>query len=299
MADRQAQREPPKHISHSSRETLVKCARSYFLSKIAGAPRRPALWLAGGSGVHEVTEIYDKAAVKAELVHMDVDQAWKRHFGKHLAEAREAEPNENVWKRAQSEPIEVWNTIGPQFVQSWIDWRKRSGWEIWTTPDGEPAIELDISGYLPGCPVEIKAYLDRLMYDPLFKKHWIIDLKTGKRPPSTPDQFKTYAALVKVKYGIDCADGAAFMNRKGMLSKPYDLSEATPENVGAVYGEAWEEIQGYLASGEWPADTSDCWMCDVQSSCYAQNGPLAAQFDPSHPDHPDHPDYTGLEPAPF
>ncbi|MEW2498406.1 PD-(D/E)XK nuclease family protein [Streptomyces nodosus] len=277
----------PLHLSHSSRESLERCARSYFLSRLAKAPQRPALWLAGGSAVHEVTEFYDLTAV-AEGPEFawepdEVQAAWTSTFDLHLDKAREAEPNENAWKRSESEPIEVWNRLGPEFVQSYMAWRKRSPWEIWTTPDDRPAIELDVSGNLPGCDVEIKAYLDRVFWDPVFKQLVILDLKTGRRPPKNADQFGTYAALLKVKYDVDAVMGVPFMNRKATLGKPHDLAEYTPEHVGEIYGKAWEQIQEYVRTGHWPADTSDCFLCDVSASCAAVNGPLAHLYDPASP----------------
>lgn len=276
---------PPSHISHSSRETLERCAKSYFLSRMTRAPKRPATWLVGGSAVHEATEHYDLMSIvgSEDVSKEKIGLIWETYFDAQLAKAKDAEPNEYKWAQSKAEPIDVWRRIGLEFVRSYIDWRERSPWEIWTTPDGEPAIELDISGKLPGCPVEIKAFLDRVMKDPLFNKLWIVDLKTGKKPPATPAQFETYAALIKVKYDVEVHDGAAFMNRKGGLSKPYDLSEVTPESVGAVYGAAWEQIQGYLRTGLWPADTSDCFLCDVQAACAAVNGPLAPRYDPASP----------------
>lgn len=277
----------PDHLSHSSRETLLRCAKSYFLKKIAGAPQRPALWLAGGSAVHECTEAWDLMSLMAQENAFSLRYVWDAHFYAHLSKARQAEPNENVWRKSKTEPIETWNKMGPEFVQSYIDWRKRSKWEVWTTPEGERAIELDVSGYLPGCPVEIKAYVDRIFWDPVFKKLWIADLKTGKKPPKGPDQFEVYAALCKVKYDVDIRDGAVFMNRRGELGKPLDLSEATPERIGALFGEAWKQIQ----SGNFEADTSDCFLCDVDAACHAKNGPLAHLYDPAHPNY--------SEPVPF
>jgi putative RecB family exonuclease len=273
----------PEHISFSSRETLQRCARSWFLKYVARAPQMPALWSVGGSAVHETTEHYDlmKAAGKADL--FKVKEIWDVYFDAQLAKARDKEENENLWRKSQSEPIDVWRRQGLEFVQSYIDWRERSPWELWTTPDGEPAIELDISGRLPGCPVEIKAYLDRIFWDPVFKKHHILDLKSGKRPPKNADQFGTYKALVKVKYGLDVDSGVPFMNRKGTLGKPYDLTEFTVEAVGETFGEAWSQVQEYLRTGQWPANTGDCFICDVQSSCAAINGPLAPRYDPASP----------------
>jgi RecB family exonuclease len=275
-----------EHISFSARETLQRCARSYFLRYFAKAPKRPALWSVGGSAVHETTEFYDlRSLLQSPMPDWPIEEAWEGFFQKNLDEAFEKEPNENKWGRSKAEDIEVWRRQGLTFVQSYIDWRERSPWELWTTPEDEPAIELDVSGRLPGCPVEIKAYLDRVFWDPVFKKHHIVDLKSGKRPPKNGDQFGTYAALVKVKYGIDVSSGVPFMNRKGTLGKPYDLTEFTPEVVGQVFGEAWEQVQEYLKTGQWPANTGECFICDVQASCAAINGPLAPYYDPASPGH--------------
>jgi putative RecB family exonuclease len=281
----------PEHISHSSRETLERCARAYFLTRVAKAPQTPALWLAGGSAVHETTEFYDLLSVGQagdgqgeELLDFETAEIWNSCFDKQLAEAEEREGDTRKWRSSQSEPIEVWRTMGLHLVQAYIDWRERSPWEIWTTPDGLPAIELDVSGKLPGCPVEIKAYLDRVFWDPVFKKRHIVDLKTGKKPPKNADQFGTYGALLKAKYGVDADMGVPFMNRKSALGKPYDLAEYTPEYVGGVFGKAWEQVK----SGHFPANgfPSACYLCDVKSSCAAQNGPLAHLYDPASPAYP-------------
>lgn len=273
---------PPSHTSHSAREQLERCAKAWFLTRVARAPKRPALWLAGGSAVHEATEAYDRWTLAEErFPTFETFQVWNSYFEEQLSELRAKEPNSNIWRKSQSEPIETWRTMGLGFVEAYVDWRKRSPWEIWTTPDGEPAIELDVSGMLPGCPVEIKAYLDRVFWDPVFKKHHILDLKSGKRAPKNADQFGTYAALVKVMYGIDVDSGVPFMNRKGGLGKPFDLTSYTPEYVGAIFGEAWEQVE----SGNFPANgfDSECFICDVEAACAARGGPLAHLYDPDSP----------------
>lgn len=282
--------ELPAHISHSARESLERCARQYFLTRVAKAPQLPALWLAGGSAVHEATEFYDLLRIgqagdgtPEDLADLEIAGIWESCFNAQLAEAEEREEDTRKWRQSQTEPIEVWRRMGLQFVQAYIDWRERSPWEIWTTPDGLPAIELDVSGRLPGCEVEIKAFLDRVFWDPVMKKLVIVDLKTSKKPPKSPAQFETYAALLKAKYGVDVHLGVPFMNRRAALGTPFDLSEVTPEAVGAVYGKAWEQIKGYMAAGNFPADTSDCFLCDTRAACYAQRGPLSWRYDPADP----------------
>ncbi|MFF9088426.1 RecB family exonuclease [Streptomyces sp. NPDC014991] len=272
----------PAHLSHSSRETLERCAKAYFLTRVARAPQAPALWLVGGSAVHEATEHYDLMSVVGNGDVFPAGQVWEVYFNNQLTEAREKEPNENKWRRSKTEGIEDWRRMGLQFVQSYIDWRERSPWEIWTTPDGEPAIELDVSGKLPGCPVEIKAFLDRVFWDPVMKKLVILDLKSGKRPPKTAAQFETYAALLKVKYDVDVHMGVPFMNRKATLGKPFDLSGVDVKEIGAVYGAAWDQIlKGDFKANGFPRE---CYpLCDVQAACAAQNGPLAHLYDPASP----------------
>lgn len=283
----------PEHISHSSRETLERCANQYFLTRVANAPQLPALWLAGGSAVHEATEFYDLLKVGGagdgtpeDLLDFEISGIWESCFNKELAEAEEKEEDTAKWRSSKTEPIETWRTMGLQLVQAYIDWRERSPWQIWTTPDGLPAIELDVSGRLPGCDVEIKAFIDRIFWDPVLKKLVIVDLKTSKKPPKSPDQFGTYAALVQQKYGVAVDLGVPFMNRRSALGTPFDLVEYTPEYVGEIFGKAWTDIQGYMKNGNFPADTSDCFLCDVKAACHAQNGPLAHLYDPASPGYP-------------
>jgi putative RecB family exonuclease len=275
----------PEHLSHSSRELLLRCAKSWFLKYMTDAPWSVSLWTAIGSAVHEATEYYDRALLRGDTDGFDAHTTWAMFFGGQLEELRRKEPNQNSWRFSPSEPLGVWNTLGPQLVQSWIDWRQRSPYTVWITPDGEPAIELDVSGMLPGCPVEIKGYVDIVMEDPTFDQLLIIDKKTSKRPPASVEQFATYAALLEVKYGRRARLGAAFMNRKGTLATPWDLGGVTPQSVGAVFGEAWEQI----TAGEFPATgikTNDCYLCDTSSSCYAKGGPLSAIHDPADPSYP-------------
>lgn len=274
-----------KHTSFSAKEQLERCARAYFLKYFAKAPKRPALWSVGGSAVHEATEHYDLMSIVGQDDIFPAGQVWGTYFDAQLAKARDREPNENIWGRSKTEPIEVWRQQGLTFVQSYIDWRERSPWEIWTTPDDEPAIELDVSGTLPGCPVEIKGYVDRVFWDPVFKKLVVLDLKSGKRPPKSAAQFETYAALLAAKYGITVDLGVPFLNRRGTVGKTYVLSEVTPESIGAVYGEAWEQVQEHVRTGSWPANGLDkeCFICDTSASCYAKRGPLSARFDPADP----------------
>lgn len=279
-----SRRDGPRHTSYSARETLLRCPRSYYLRYFTEAPRRPAIWSIGGSAVHDVTEQYDLQSVAEDSKDIwspgEMVEIWTDTFERYYQEASRVEPNETKWGQGRTEPPAVWREIGLGFVQSYVDWRQRSNWEIWTTPDGEPAIELDVSGKLPGCPVEIKAYIDRIFWDPTFEKLWIVDLKAGKKPPTEAAQLDAYAALTEVKYGVRINDGVHFLNRRATTGKPFDLKQGTPERVGKAFGEAWKRMQRYKAEHNWPATKDGCVICDSQESCHAIGGPLAKEYDP-------------------
>lgn len=263
----------PNHLSYSSKDSLERCAKAYYLGRIAHAPQRPALWLAGGSAVHSVTELWDRDPG------IDVAATWQREFDKTLEGLRELDADVSRWRQTK-QGVDQWRLDGLDYVQSWITWRQRAPWKIWVTPDGSPAIELDVAAKLPGCEAEIAGFVDRIFHDPILDRLYIVDLKTGTRKPDSPAQFGTYAALVAAKYDVKITWGAAFMNRKGELTTPFDLTKYTPEYVGMTYGRAWQQIK---AGGFNARIGEHCFLCDVQEACYANGGMLSERFDPDDP----------------
>lgn len=263
----------PKHLSYSSKDSLERCAKMYFLGRIAKAPQRPALWLAGGSAVHLVTEMWDLDQST------DVGSAWQRVFDDQLQHLRELDANPARWRQTK-QGVEEWRRDGLDYVNAWIAWRRRSPWTIWVTPDGRPGIELDVSAMLPGCEIEVAGYVDRVFHDPILDRLYIVDIKTGTRKPDSPAQFGTYAALMAAKYDVKINWGAAFMNRKGELAAPFDLTKYTPEYVGMTYQRAWQQVK---TGGFNPHIGDYCFLCDVQDACYANGGMLSERFDPDDP----------------
>lgn len=264
------------HLSYSALNDLLSCGKKLELNRLVGAPKRASLWLAGGLAVHAVTEEFDRC--QAEGRRFDPAACWQAEFNKAIDRLKETDPDISTWR--QKETVTEWMQLGPQLCVAYFRWRQSSGWALWRTPAGELAVELDTSGMLPGCPVEIKQFVDRVFVLPtggLF----LVDLKTGSRQPANSLQFGTYAAGILAKYGQVVPSGAAFMNRKGKLGRVHDLTIHTPDYMGSVFAKADQQIkQGLLVA----SPGGDCYFCDVASSCYATGGPLAAQFDRDHPD---------------
>lgn len=267
------------HLSYSSYSTALECLKKFQLSRIQRAPSIPAWWFVGGSAVHAATEHYDRMAVNAQERAFRLGSVWEVLFGKEIEEVKKAEPDEKKW-RSGKERYKEWNEIGPQLVQAYIDWRRRVPYQIWTTPDGEPAIELDVSGHLPGCDMEIKAYIDRVFVDPVLNSMPVVDIKSGKTKPDSALQFGVYRALLEAKYGIQPEIGAAWMAREGGLGKPWSLAKYTPEYTGRQLGKLEQIVK---AGAFTPHVGGHCWGCDVKDACYAYDGPLAGSYDPDHP----------------
>lgn len=268
--------------------TYQQCGKQFELSYVMKAPKKGSVWFVGGLAVHGVTEEWDRAQVRGESI--DLPAVWKRVFNEELEKQREKDPDQLNWRRAgmkkdspNGEDITYWYTVlGPQLVEAYLAWRKRSAWTIWTTPDGEPAIELDLGGTLPGMNgVEFKGIADRIFHDPQFDQLHLVDLKTGTRKPETGLQLGVYAAAAAHRYGAAIPRGEAFMNRKGALTEPWDLSMYTPEYVGRHFGQLYAAIK---AGCFIPKVSHDCGMCDVSAACYANAGPLAHLYDRDHPD---------------
>jgi putative RecB family exonuclease len=263
------------HLSYSAKNTLDTCGKQLELTRLVGAPKKPAVWLAGGLGVHGCTEDFDRALLTG--ARFNPAASWQLRFGEALDRLKADDPDISTWR--QKESVAQWMTLGPKLCIAYFKWRKATKWDVWVTPDGEPAIELDTSGMLPGCPVEIKQYVDRVFVLP-DQALFLVDIKTGSRQPANGLQFGTYRAGIEARYGAIVPQGAPFMNRKGELGKVLNLEMYTPEYMGLQFDRAYQAIsQGLLNPNPGP----HCFFCDVSTSCYAKGGELSETFDRDHP----------------
>jgi len=284
-----------KHASYSTMDAWFNCPKAVELRKIQGAPALPAWWFAGGSAVHAATEAYDRWTLldPVNRPRFSIAQHFADAFEIEVKEISERWPDTSMWRAAgpkdNPETYARWMKIGPLLVGNYIQWRKASDYVVWVDrvdmePGGDEAvgIEIDLSCTLPGCPLEIKAYADRIFYSPMFEQIHIIDLKTGTRGPKTPLQFGTYGACFTHLYGAKAEIGSAFMNREGRLGKAFDLTKYTPDYVGKLFGHFARAVSARV----FPAHLgSSCRMCDVQDACYAYDGKDAEYYDPDHPEY--------------
>lgn len=283
-----------QHVSYSTLDQWFTCPHRVELAKIQKAPQTPAWWFAGGSAVHTATEEYDCWTLLDPVTRprFSIVGSFRNAFEAEYQEIKAKEPDETKWRSAgpkdAPETYERWMKNGPLFVGNYIKWRQATEYQVWGSegshgcPEGEIGIEIDLSFTPSTCDREIKAYADRIFWHPGLEQIHIIDLKTGTRGPNSPLQFGTYAAGLMARFDVKAATGMAFMNREGKPGKAFDLAKYTPEYIGRLYGALSRAVDARV----FPAHKgSACRMCDVGSSCYANDGELAELYDPDHPDY--------------
>lgn len=167
-----------------------------------------------------------------------------------------------------------WLDNGPGMVDSWINWRSETGWDIWTTPAGEPAIELECNFTLPG-DIPVKAFIDRVFVLPSGEIA-PFDIKTG-RIPETGEQLGLYKVALETLFGVKPQWGYYWHPDKGH-GQPLPLGDYTADYFAALYEGA---IAGINAGAFLPKPMNNCkaW-CGVARYCKAVGGQEANGVDP-------------------
>lgn len=200
-------------------------------------------------------------------------------FETELLQLAEANPNPRDWSvagknraktRPNGEDATWWRANGPKMVQAWIDWRTKNRWPIWTTPDGQPGIELPVEVVIPGLSDELWMVIDRVFEHPSGDLI-IVDLKTGSRTPESDLQLGIYRYGLFRKYGVLADRGAYWMAREGQATEPIGLQRYTPELI-----EKWfRKFEQAKDAGIFlPHITFRCRACAMNKFCAAYGGPL-------------------------
>lgn len=209
-----------------------------------------------------------------DLIDEGLDPSDFRAAGKRATKANPTPTGEDAaWWRAE----------GPGMVQAWIDWRSESQWRIWTTPDGQPAIELDITTEIANMPLKMK--IDRVMVIPKAETACLVDLKAGARTPESDLQLGVYRLGLWRQYQVQVDFGAYWMARKGTLSEIVNLSRFDERMLNTWFDSLKRAIEAEVFI---PHLTNMCRACSHNRFCAAYGGSM------SHLD-PDSPNYVAQE----
>lgn len=178
---------------------------------------------------------------------------------------------------------DYWRTNGPVYAQNFIDWyESQPDMRVWVTPDGEPAIELDMTADFGEIPVRVVVDLVLAAGD-VNPALVVVDLKSGSTQPDSHRQLAIGASVIEKVYGIRPRYGAFFMARKAPKSLfPVELNG--PQHSGPYLANEFRMFDLAASSGIFPAKPGDrCRRCPVSYACTEQGGPEARRYDPNHP----------------
>jgi putative RecB family exonuclease len=179
-------------------------------------------------------------------------------------------------KYPNKEDASWWKAKGPEFIHNWYNFRMTNPHlDMWTAPDGTPAIELQVAAKIPG-DVILKGYIDRVMVDTNTGKTIIIDLKTGQAPKSGL-QLAIYRLAMLEQYGEAPEYGSYWMARTGVLDTIYELEDYSPKMVARWLRDAKKSIDLNIFI---PNTNNWCDYCEVKDMCYTRgNKQFAPTFD--------------------
>lgn len=273
---------PPQHLSYSQLTSFTYCGEQSRLAKVFHAPEEPSWWLPGGSAVHTVTEMMDRAAhgqpvtvpTFAEAFQAEIDEMVEK-TGTPESEFRAGGRKSAQWPGKENK--DWWLFEGPQMVQRWRRFTDSVPWDLHEVPAPgwamdkamRPAIELELDIQVPNGT--IKAFLDRAFRMRSTGELVVVDLKSGNEPAS-PDQLGLYKVGLEQAFGEPVRWGFYWMARTGVTSEPFDLSEFTQERID------WEFETFRLARDNGlylPNPGKQCGYCSLRPYCYVQRGELS------------------------
>lgn len=188
------------------------------------------------------------------------DKAWAESKGDiDLTNARvggratKANPNK--------EDEKFWQTTGPIWVENYIAWRKANpNWKIWTTPQGEPAVELGLTPIVAGVP--IKMFIDRVFE--VNGQLVIVDLKTSQQVPTSTLQLGFYKLGLEQTFGVEVNWGNYYMSRGSNTVEMVDLSEYTYDKMEYLV----EGFDKARKAGVFLPNTNNCqYRCGLTAHC--------------------------------
>lgn len=272
---------PLDRLSFSRVQTLRRCSEQFRLTYQWRLPQRPAWALAGGSAFHAITEAIDFNDHGVTVEIPTPEQALQAEVDRALKGTSWSEEDIRVSGRASKawpgrEDRDWWTHNLPGMVESWKTWRRNTPWQIWMTPDGEPAIELEVRIVLGegADKVSILGYIDRVFEDPATGRLIVLDLKSGSTTPATTHQLGLYRLGIWQRFGMLADYGTFYSGRTGATGVVHDLGEWSEDRFEFEYGAAKKQIRSGLFT---PNVDRHCSWCGVREFCYAVGGERAGE----------------------
>lgn len=267
-------------LSYSGMDDYASCQEKFRLRRIVQVPQGSNWAVVGGSAFHTVTERLDLMDFGVPVEgSTDFAEVMEEEIAERLERHPESTPD--TWKatgRASKEWPDKWGKdywlkMGPEWVATYRAWLKTVPWHIWVTPQGDPAVEIELNGMVGGVPV--KGFIDRIMEHIPSGKLAIVDLKTSASEPSVSTQLDLYAHLVEQLDICEVDFGFYYMARTGQMTTPQ--VPADPARLTYLWSQVKKSIDNDLFI---PSPSMLCRSCDVVDHCWLMKGRHAAEVQP-------------------
>lgn len=259
-------------MSVSQHTTLTgPCTEQYRLQRIERVPQMEAAWFEHGKAVHSAIEAWENSRIYGkgltDFIPLTEDEAvevFELAYDQGIEAGRDRQPDYGMWlaggRTKPETDIRNRRQRGAEQVRTYIAWALGDEGEIWATPDGKPAIELEFNIELGGIPV--RGFIDQIVDDP-YLGLVVRDVKTGTTKHLV--QLVTYKFAIEKTYGVEVNWGDWWMGKTGSTTPPVDLS---------VFSEEWlaEQFKASTAireMGLYAANPGDhCFPCTSKRSCF-------------------------------
>jgi len=242
------------------------CPYSFYLQRIARDENGERLkqltagWFLHGTAVHAALEAWERSGRTINAV-----AYFYAEYDGLIAEQMLTHPEPWEWLRGgrgktREADIAQRRKQGAEQVAKYVAWAPLQPFQVWTLPDGNPALEVPFTVRLGD--VEVIGFIDAIW-------QWLgsdelepVDYKTGSQPPEDALQLGLYSLAIQRAFSEDSRHGRYFMLRDWQHEQ-LDLTQYTGEALTEMYATAAAGIQ----AGEFPAKPGSCFTCTVKRHC--------------------------------
>lgn len=212
-----------------------------------------------------------------------IERLWAECFNEAIGDQQERHGTNPVdWKAAgrktkewpDKENGDWWAVKGPEMLQRFQEAWESSGFQVWETPNGIQAIELELN--VDFGDVRIKAFVDLVAVTP-DGELVVIDWKTGANMPSSSMQLGLYAAAIGKQFGLIPAGGYYYNARDGIFQPAEGMERWTYNLFTELFRQFEFSVQNKIFL---PNISMMCKSCLVVDYCYANGGEFAHLVDP-------------------
>lgn len=275
-------------MSISQLSSYLRCGEQYRLEKVHHVPSRPSWAAVGGKAVHAGTEDWDHANLQGggAAVTLDLVTVWTQRFEDSIKEEEERSGYESADFRASGraskawpdkENRQWWEQNGPLMLERYVAWRQTSPWEVWETPAGEPAIELEVTASfgVGEDKTPVKAFIDRVMVHTGDGTLAVVDIKSGSIPSGTMQLGQYAESLARVLDWTRPQYGFYWNARTGSTTAPEELDRWSGQFFDYAHKGVTERKKKqdlYL-----PQVSNLCASCGVRDYCRYVGGEKAGE----------------------